>query len=267
MSEDAYCRAALEGSPVPGFVVDVHAHLGEAAEFPVSRHDDIDLYIREMDRHGVDVACVSALPACVGGLQEGGNAMVLEALERWPARFFGWMSANPNYPDSLIGELERCHNGGCRGVKIHNSVGLPYDHENYRAVYEFAAERALPILAHTWGADLVTLEPQFARYPSVRWSLGHAGASEPERYVRLATEHENVFLDTCWSQCPRGLIEHFVACGLGGKTMFSSDCYFLSLSQQLGRVLFADLAPEQKAAILGGNARRFLGELCPAGRS
>jgi hypothetical protein len=263
MSGDPYVQEALAGRPVPGFVVDVHGHLGENPEFAILNYRDLDLFVREMDRHGVDVCCVTDIPATLGGLQSGGNATVLEAVRRFPDRFFGWAAANPHYPDTMLAELERCREGGCWGLKVHNACGLPYSHDNYLPLFEFAARHGMPVLAHTWGSDLPTLEPHFGRFPGINWTLGHAGSVEPESYVRVALEHPNVYLDTCFSSSPRGLLEYFVRSGVGDKLLFSSDCYFMSLSQQLGRVLFAEITPEQKAAILGENARRFLGAACP----
>ena len=263
MKEDQYTQAALLGRPVPGFVVDIHGHLGENNSFRILHHDDIDLFVHEMDRHGVDVCGVSAVPAAIGGIEQGGNAAVLEAVRRHPDRFFGWAAANPHYPDAMMLEIERCYEAGCRGIKIHNSIGLAYDHENYVPLYEFAAGLGLPVLAHSWGGELDLMRPLFEKYPGVKWSLAHAGASEADKYVDVARRYENVYLDTCYSRSPRGLIEHFVRSGVGNKTMFSSDSCFMGLAQQLGRVLLADLTAEEKAMVLGGNAKRFLGALCP----
>jgi len=263
MNGDAYTLRAMQGQPLEGDVVDIHMHLGEHAGFCIPRWRDLELLVREMDRHGVRVGGVASIPGCLGGLCPGGNELVLEALRRWPERFFGWATVNPHYPQEALEELRRCHDAGCRGLKLHNSIGLDYGHENYRPLLEFAAERGLPVLLHTWGEELEALEGWFRAYPGLKWSLAHAGASKPAEYVRLARQYEGVYLDLCYSGSPRGLVEYFVEQGVGEKLMFSSDCYFMGLAQQLGRVVFARITPRQKAAILGGNARRFLGNLYP----
>ena len=265
MSEDAYTQRARRGLPVEGFVADMHMHVGEMKTFRVPRYADLDLLVRELDRHGVDVGGISAMPGALGGLQPGGNEMTLEALHRFPDRFFGWIAVNPHYPDEMVAEMGRCYEAGCRGLKIHVSVGLPYEHENYRRALDFAAERQMPVLAHTWGAEIEKLRPYFGDYPTIRWTLGHAGCVEAEKYVEVARQFDNVYLDICYSRAPRRLVEFFVERGVVEKVMFSSDCYFMGMAQQMGRVLFAQIAPEQKAMILGENARRFLGPLCPRG--
>ncbi len=263
MTDDEYTIRATHGLPIQGLVIDCHMHMGEESRFHIIDYGNIDLFVREMDRHGVDAGAVSSIPGAVGGLQTGQNDMVLEAVRRYPQRLFGWITANPHYPDAMREQLERAYEAGCRGVKIHSSVGLSYDHVTYRVMFDFAAERGLPILAHTWGKDLDALEPYLKQYKGLRWALAHAGCVELDKYVRIAATYENVYLDICLSRSPRGLIEHFVTQGLTEKVMFGSDCYFMGLAQQLGRVVFAKISPEQKAMILGRNARRFFGELCP----
>jgi len=264
MSEDRYTELAHAGLPVEGFVVDSHAHLGEEPNFPIPRYCDLDLFVADMDRHGVDVSCPSCIPIVLGGLQPGGNELVLEAVRRYTDRFFGWMGINPNYPEEMRCEMDRCYEAGCRGLKIHESVGLPYDHDNYRIALHFAAEHGMPVLAHTWG-EMAQIEPYFKDYPKINWSLAHSGSARPEEYVRVGREYENVYLDICYSRSPRGIVEFFVREGVTEKVMFGSDCYFMGLSQQIGRVLFADISAEQKRLILGENARRFLGDACPSG--
>ena len=105
--------------------------------------------------------------------------------------------------------------------------------------------------------SLEELEPQFRRFPTVTWLLAHSGTEDRETYVRVGRSHDNVFLETCNGFCPRGLIEYFVGQGLEDKLLWGSDTVFLNTSPQLGRVLFAKIAPEQKAKILGINARRI----------
>ena len=79
MKDDKYTTLAKQGLPIEGLVIDAHMHLGEHPPFPILHPDDVDLFVHEMDRHGMDVACPSAIPAVLGGIQPGGNAVVLEA--------------------------------------------------------------------------------------------------------------------------------------------------------------------------------------------
>lgn len=258
--QDEFTRRAIQGLPIDNVpVVDSHMHVGECRGFPAIGYDDIELLLNQMDGLGVNVGAISSTVACIGG-DHSGNDMVIETVQRHPGRFIGYVSVNSSYREEIEPELVRCYESGLRAIKIHDCIGKKYDHENYRTVYDFAAERGLPILAHTWGDDLDQLEQSFGDYPGVNWLLGHSGSNQPEKYVKAAKEHDNVFLEICWSKAPRGMIEYFVDEGLQEKVLYGSDCVFMNQCQQIGRVLFADVAPEVKALILGGNARRVFGD-------
>jgi predicted TIM-barrel fold metal-dependent hydrolase len=137
---------------------------------------------------------------------------------------------------------------------------LPYNHPHYDIVFDFANEHHLPILAHTFGADLGVnqLEPAFGRYRNIHWLLAHTGSQDLPRYIAAATAYEHVFLETCLSACPRGLIEKLVQEVALEKIIWGSDQPFISASHQIGRVLMAQITAEQKRAILGQNAQRAL---------
>ena len=256
---DYFERQAFAGAPLSeALVIDAHGHLGDDVAIPFVDTSPASL-VATMDRMGVDISCVSSIPAIYGQSRRG-NDEVLAAVGCFPERLFGYMVVDVGYPERIDHELWRCLAGGMRGVKIHSVSGLPYDHANYAGVYEFAQSHRLPLLAHTWSdAELDQLEPSFARCPEVNFILGHAGAVAREHYVRLARDYDNVYLELCFSACPRGLVEYFVAAGMASRLLWGSDAIFMSAEQQLGRVVFARIAEADKRRILGENARG-----CPA---
>ncbi len=258
IGQDYFERQAFAGAPLSdAIVIDAHGHLGDDRDFPFP-NTATEALVATMDRIGVDVTCVSSIPA-IYGQSARGNAEVLAALERHPGRIFGYTVVDIGYPDRIPGELERGLAGGMGGVKVHSSSGLPYCHPNYTPVYDFAAVHSLPLLAHTWSdQELDDLEPQFNRCPNVNFILGHAGAVAREHYVRLGHKYPNVYLELCFSACPRGLVEYFVGEGLAAKMLWGSDCIFMSMEQQIGRVIFAQISEQDKRLILGETAARVL---------
>lgn len=255
---DLFVEHGKAGTPLTDvFVADVHCHLGQTRDLRLLESSAESL-VHSMDLLGVDVAAPSSLAACLGGLDVQGNDEVIDAVQRYPDRIFGYMVANPYYPKAAERELQRCLRAGMRGIKVHTHVHPRYDDPGYDLVWEFAAEHGLPVLAHTWGEQISQLEPHFTRYPAVTWLLAHSGVADRESYSRVARQHPNVFLETCYSGSPRGLIEYFVREGLEDKVLWGSDTSFLSMAPQFGRVLFAKITPTQKAKILGLNARRVL---------
>lgn len=258
MSSDVFVELGKAGAPVSDLVViDCHAHLGEANGFEIIDSSAEGL-VRVMDRMGVALTAVASLPACIGGVIGKGNDQIIDAVQRYPTRIFGYMSVNPHYRHEAVAELNRCLRAGLRGIKVHSLQGTRYHHPAYSVVWEFAAEHNLPVLAHGGPQEIEDLEPCFSRYPTVRWIVAHAGmAAEREPFVRVALTYPNVFVDPTFSTCPRGMIEWLVAQGLEDKLLWGSDSVFLNAPAQMGRVLFARITTEQKAKILSDNARRI----------
>jgi predicted TIM-barrel fold metal-dependent hydrolase len=258
--DDAFVTCGRQGLPVNDcLVVDAHAHIG--AECPTVPLVDprTDTLIRVMDRLGIDRVYASAYEAVFGEYRMG-NDLVIEATRCHPDRIRGYMVLTPGQPQTIQPEMERCYAAGLRAVKMFSygiRSGLRYDHPNYERIFDQANQWRLPILAHTWQDEMQQLEPMFKKYPHSNWILAHAGR-DVATYARLARDYPNVFLETCFSPCPRGLLETLVRLSSPEKVVWGSDQTSLSPAVQLGRVLFARLAPEHKAAILGRNAQRAL---------
>jgi predicted TIM-barrel fold metal-dependent hydrolase len=258
---DTFVAKGLSGAPIDQcLVIDAHAHLGECPNFALPDGSSASV-VRSMDRLGIRITCASSMPAIFGDASRG-NRIVEDAMRQFPGRFFGYMVADVGYPERIVPEFEHCLQAGFRGVKVWSygaKPGLPYDHPNYRPVFEFADAHHLPVLAHTWGAELDQLEPAINAYPHITWLMAHTASSQKDKYVRFANTYPNVYLELCFSPCPRGLVESLVGAGLVDRLIFGSDCTFMSATQQIGRVLFAQIAPEHKEKILGLNAQRALG--------
>lgn len=260
---DLFTDGGLTGAPVRhAFVMDSHCHLG-----PIGRMRMLDSsaesLVRAMDRMGVAKAVATACPACADGQIERGNDRVIEAVQRFPDRLLGYFSVNPQYPREAERELERCLAAGLHAIKVHNAQGTPYNHPSYSLVWEFAAAHGLPVLAHTWGKPLAELEDAVRRHPGIPWILAHGGSVNPEAYVQAVRDYPNVYVDTPYSRCPRGLVEWLVAQGIEDRLLWGTDIAFLNGPGQLGRILFARITPAQKEKILGLNARRVFCETLP----
>ena len=258
---DHFQTAGRLGQPLRNeVVIDTHGHLGHAPDFPFVRPTAAAL-VASMDRLGVQLTCISSIPAIFGDA-EYGNALVADAVRTFPERFFGYLVVDVGYPDKVATQLAHGLAAGFRGLKVWSygaRTGLPYNHPNYEPVFAFAEQHALPVLAHVFGPELDELEGYIKKYPRIRWLLAHIGSAELDKYMRFAREYPNVWGELCLSSCPRGLIEHLVAAGLEDKVLWGSDAVFLDQASQLGRVLFAQIPVSAKRKILGLNARRALG--------
>jgi predicted TIM-barrel fold metal-dependent hydrolase len=237
-------------------VFDVHAHIGNFALIQTAGWEN---QLRQMDRVGVDVAAISSVEAIYGDVRRG-NDEVAAVVQRHPTRFCGYCHVSAQYPDELLPELERCFaTPWFKGIKVYQ-VGTDYDHPLFDAVWTFARARKLPVLAHSWGNQLTGLDRAAARFPEVPFLMGHSGSGFAyDSYLKAAQASPNLYLDLTYSREHTGMIEHFVRTVGVERVVWGSDAPTFSLSQQIGKVLFARLSDADKRLILYANAARLFG--------
>ena len=249
-ARNGQCLAALG-------IVDLHAHFGRYLQ-AVPDLTAAGL-VRVMDRLGVKTIMVSHMQ-CTSLYARRGNDEVLAAMRAFPGRILGYAVVSP-VEGEVAGELRRCLANGFTGLKLHTSNSFVYTDPVYAEALGVANERRLPVLLHTWGsaADFAAVRELAAKYPAASFLMAHSGAGGGEvECLRIVKELENVYLDLAYSLGPRGLVERFVA-GVGAnRILYGSDCYFFSMTQQVGKVLGADISDEDKRMILSLNAQRLL---------
>jgi predicted TIM-barrel fold metal-dependent hydrolase len=149
---------------------------------------------------------------------------------------------------------------GFLGIKIHTHPKHPYDGERYRPMYEFADERGLPILAHTWGDDWLKQFASVARkYPDAKFIAAHTGGGDIRVNIEEANRTPNLYLDVCLSLGTPSEVERLVREVGAHRLIWGSDEVLISAAHQVGRVIFADIPEAAKKLILGDNARRLFG--------
>ena len=243
-------------------VIDFHSHIGNWGRYGMN--DSMTKFLEVMDRGGIDKACVNSI---FFGDARRCNDLVIKWVERHPDRFIGAAFVTPHYPDEMIKELERSFaTGRMKFIKIYpDYFGRPQDDPAYFPVWEWANERALPVMCHaTYPFDdkSVSVERRYGglakRFPRVRWVLAHAGGrSGPAAEVARALP--NVYLETCGSGLSYRGIEAAVKVAGADRVLFGSDMPLLDGIQQLAKIATADISAEDKKKILGGNAARLLG--------
>jgi len=257
----AILSLAREGRPLNDCnILDMHGHLGRF--FGAATALSPQSIVRVMDRLGVQSIMITHIQ-CEGGHASYGNDQVLLAMRAHPGRIRGYVIHFPHSREEVTAEMERCMAAGFSGLKLEDFNGALYTNPIYSGAFGIANERRLPVLLHTWGAkpQLEAAATLARLYPEASFLLAHAGVSEEEAYIRLAREHENIYLDTALSRGRRGLLEQLAGGGGADKVVYGSDCYYYSMTQQIGKVIGADLSEDDKLKILGGNARRIMGRI------
>lgn len=259
MQRSTIREAADRGETLSGeLIVDIHCHMGGYHNFWIRRGDAEGL-VSVMNRVGVDVACPSHLEALGGNTTEG-NEAVARAQEAYPGRFVPVMLFNPNYPEETPGELDRMARRGVRHAKIHSLHGVPYKDPAYDPAFEWAESRDGLVVAHTWGGEFLEQLAERARqHPGAKCVAVHAGSNNPDRYVGLARQRPNLWLEISYSKAPFNMIEKLVNGAGAEKVLYGSDMPFYSMTPMTGRILYARLSDDDKRKILGLNARELLG--------
>lgn len=241
-------------------VIDLHAHLGRWFNFHIPRHTTADI-VAAMDRYGIGMMVASHLKAITGDFVAG-NAEAARCAKAFPGRIYAWLGLNPHYPAECRAQMA-LYGDDARfaGVKLH-----PETHAYSvldplcNPIYEYAAEKRLPVLVHVMGERPVAEFAELcARWPAVTFLMGHSGGPEGwAAAVRAAKALPNIRLDITGSNVRQGLLEWMAAEAGADKITFGTDMPFIDGKHLLGFVLGSGLGAEEKRAVLSGNARQIL---------
>jgi predicted TIM-barrel fold metal-dependent hydrolase len=243
-------------------IIDSHGHMGYYKLFNMPGNS-ADKMVETMDRVGIEKICVSAMPGLEVDYRYG-NEMVADAIRRFGSRFLGYACINPYEQDDIIPELERCFDKlGMCAIKLHpDLIDCPAESSRYNPVYEFANERKLVIMNHTWGrpkflADLAE------KYKDVKFVHAHYGSvwdgvSEFEM-LKLFRDIENVYVDNAGSSGYLGAFERLVDYVGADKIVFGTDMPFLDARHQIGNVVLSEIDEEAKIKILSKNFLSLIG--------
>ena len=244
-------------SPIP--VMDCHGHIGSHPDFPAYKAD-ADAMLAVMDLLNIERLAITSTLACYNDCPRG-NVEIDAVLERYPERFLGYVTVNPNPPMQALEELERwVHFHHPPLIKLHPGLHkYPVHGEYYKPVWEYANEHEAVVLVHTWDSDPncgPLLFPPIARaHPRARILLGHAGVTWRGymQAMEAAQAAPNLYLDLAGSQHHRLILERSVNRIGAGRILFGSDMPFLEAAMTLAHVLTAQIADADKEQILRTN--------------
>jgi uncharacterized protein len=260
-----YFETVHEGRPITDIeIIDFHAHLGPYFNMHVPDAHAPSM-IKNMDLCGIDKAVVSTTLSFDTDIVLG-NTTMLDALAAFPGRLYGACAVSGNYADLSLDELARTMaNPAVVMIKVHPwSTRCRMNDRRMKPIYDFAAERGLFILVHTWlDGDPYGSQDLFAAvaadYPPVKWLMGHSGGPYGSiRAVEIAQKLDNIFLDLTLSMCPAQQVEYFVREVGAERVLFGTDNPFIDPRPQVGRVALARIPDEDKVKIFGGNVRRHV---------
>jgi len=243
-------------------VYDMHGHMGPWHSIWFPRPEAADM-VRSMDSAGVKLLCFAHHAALFS--PEIGNAAAIEAVRAFPSRFRAYLSVNPHYPDLLardLAEYDKLRDVYIGLKFLADYHGVPVTDDRYRAAWEFANDRSLPVLMHTWGGSACNGSAEARRiaglYPNIKLFLGHCFNNHWHEAVAVANEHPNTCLELTSVLGRRGVIELFVEKVGSHRLLFGTDLPWFDEHQGIGSLLSADITDDDRHNILHRNALRIL---------
>ena len=232
--------------------------------------------IASMDESEIDKSVILNMGWVSHELCVETNDYILEAVARYPHRLIGFCVIQPLAGDKAIKEIERCAQGGAKGIgEMRPDVqGFSLkDNVIMKPIVETAIENGLIFLTHAsepvghqyFGKGNITPEfiyPFILNFPDLKLVCAHWGGGLPFYALmpEVAKAFTNTFFDTAATPFlyrPQ-IFEHVVDILGSDKILFGSDCPLMSPRRVITQLETVALSQEDKAKILGGNAQRLL---------
>jgi hypothetical protein len=244
-------------------IYDMHGHMGVWHSIYFPRPDAADM-VRTMDECGVRLLVFSHHMALFA--PNVANERSIAAVRQFPDQLRAYCTVNPNYPEQLDRDLEMFDAlypdvyVGFKFLPDYHKIALT--DERFQPAWEYANERELLILTHTWenspfdGPDVVRQVAE--RYPDVRLLLGHSCHGQWDEAVRLAQDFKNVYLELTAVFDDRGTLEKFSGEVGSERMLFGTDLPWFDPHQAVGALLAAHISDEDRHNICHRNAERLL---------
>lgn len=225
--------------------------------------------IRYMDLMGIERGCIY-LPSlqfyepAPQQLREH-NDWILQALQHYSDRVFGFVYLNPTHLQTSLDEIKRCvRDGPMVGLKLW--VGKRCSAPEMDPIVELAASLKAVIFQHTWikttgnlpgestPSDLAQLAE---RHPNVPLICGHTGG-QWWRGIRAVRGRPNISIDLAGSDSTNGFTEMAVRELGPERIIYGSDAAGRSLGSQLAKVYGAAIPSAMKPLIFRENLKKMM---------
>jgi len=177
-------------------IIDVHNHIGLSAMGTLGRVDELLSIMKESH---IDKAVIFPIDEIgQGKTYTPQNDKIITLVKEYPEQFLGVCRVRPTAGEAALEEMHRCKELGFLGVKFHPKSD------------QFVPEDALPMIAlardfdwpivlhseHLPQAHPLEWEDTFKNFPEVNFILTHGGKDAWPEVARIASELNNVYLDT-----------------------------------------------------------------------
>ncbi|MCC7160857.1 MAG: amidohydrolase family protein [Anaerolineae bacterium] len=248
-------------------IIDSHVHTGKMPGCKGTADELVAL----ADKLGFDRVFASHLGA-IKYDYHAGNRELAKDIKRFPDRLLGYVAIpSPYCGQAALDELRRgIEFHGLSGLKIYSQPGGALG--GYSTLFSIAnpamypllaaaADLHCPVLAHCTPDEC---DRVMTEVPGVIMLMAHSGGMPPglgdwQKAIAVAKRHPTVYLDTATSMFDLGFIEAAVAALGPQRVIFGTDMPLLDPWSQKARITSAEISPQERDLILGGNMQRLLG--------
>lgn len=236
-------------------IFDAHVHFGPSTQWLpyIDPEVSIEDVLKKMDEHSIQKSIVFPNPH-IGDKYPELNDLMTKAQNDHPSRIIGFGRVDPRRGEEAVKEIQRIHDLGLKGVKLHPYVEcFRPDHPFFEKFFGKIFELNLVILLHTGTlfSSPGYLKPVLKNYPDLRIILAHL----QEGCIPLMKEYENVYSDTSGTRVY--LLEHAVET-CEDRILFGSDYPYLNYRVQMEVVKASSIPEKVKTKILEENFKKFL---------
>lgn len=241
-------------------IIDVHAHMHEEANiyFPAGNPEDM---VRTMDRCGtkLTIFCSHLALNC----PEIGERANIEPVRRYPNRFRAYHAIQTRNlkPDEDLRRIEENPDVyvGIKFLCDYQNAAL--SDERHKPYFEYANEKKLLVLMHTWGGSPYDGVPEVRKiaekYHDAVLICGHSFHSAWQDGLTLA-QYPNIYYELTAVLDDRGIVELIAEKAGSRRMLFGTDLPWFSTHHGVGALLCADLSDEDRHNILHRNAEGIL---------
>ncbi len=246
-------------------IYDMHGHMGPHYGIYFKRCQPADV-VAHLKHAGVRRLVFSHHDVLFGSNMR--NAQVVEICRQFPEHLRMYVGINPHYQDVIREDLAlfdqwRPWAVGLKFLCDYHRV--PANAPEYKYALDFANERGIPILNHTWGHSPFDGGPVMLdiaqKYPNVKFFMGHSLYGDREYSRRVVTDTPgNVWLELTAVPGDLGHVERLVQAVGSERILFGTDMPWFDEFQVIGGVLSAEISDDDKRNIFYRNIEKLLGK-------